>query len=154
MFRLSTGALLRSADLGAGATGSWVTASDDGTMLAESIRDAAGSWTTTIRRADDGVALGTVKDLEAHGSSSDGSLLYGFGTRSAKAVVEWKTGRVVWSATGYVYSNGFVTEPAGGHIAIALGHDGTFTDQDVFIVSADGTSIRLPRGVLIHGGRY
>lgn len=152
VFRLSTGALVRSADLGAGATGSWVTASDDGAMLAESIRDAVGSTTTTIRRADDGASLGTVKDFEAHGFLTDGSLLNGFGVRDAKDLVDWKTGRVLWSATGYVYRNGFVPDPAGGHIAIALGFDGTLKDQDVFIVAADGTSMRLPKGVLI-GGR-
>lgn len=32
-------------------------------------------------------------------------------------------------------------------MAIALGRDGTFKYQDVFIVAADGTSLRLPKGV-------
>ncbi len=149
IFRLSTGALVRVADLGQGGVGSWVSATTDGGLIAEAVQPAVGTLvTTTIRRADDGVALGTVADFEAHGFSGDGALLFGYSGPSKRTsqIVEWKSGRVVWRATGYFY-NGFLTEPGGTHIAVAGSLNNTMSDQDVYIVSPDGTSVLLPKGV-------
>src|SRR5258708_839014 len=53
VFRLSTGALIRSEDLGANVAGSWVAASADGTLLAHSVNATNGDPpTTTVRTAE------------------------------------------------------------------------------------------------------
>jgi hypothetical protein len=148
IFKLSTGSIVRAVDLGQGAAGSWVTASTDGRMIAESVRPAAGtSTTTTVRRADDGAVLATVADFEARGFSGDGTLLVGQRGPSNRTteILEWRTGRVVWTATGYNYSS-FLAEPGGSHIAVAESLNDSIADQDVYIVASDGTSVLLPKG--------
>src|SRR2546427_9600878 len=99
VFRLSNGAVVRSVDY-AGA-GGWVAASADGSMLAESLPPAgsASNWKTTIRSADNGAQLATIDDFVARGFSGDNAVVVG-NTPNAVAVVDWKTGRKVWTRSG------------------------------------------------------
>ncbi len=149
VFQLSTGAIVREWKIGPGAIGSWLAATEDGLFIAESVQPALGAaTTTTVRRADDGVALATVSDFEAHGFSGDGALIFGYAgpTKRAMQIVDWKSGRVVWSATGYSYG-GFRVEPGGARIAVAGAFTNTLSDQDVYLVAPDGTSMLFPKGV-------
>ena len=92
VFRLSTGALIRSEDLGANVAGSWLAASADGTLLAHSVRRTnADPPTTTIRTAESPTALQTLPNFEGHGFSGDASLLIGvLGGANSVAIVDWK----------------------------------------------------------------
>jgi hypothetical protein len=149
VFRLSTGALLRSEDIGANLAGSWIVASADGTLLAHSVHATnASPPTTTVRTAEDPTALQTLPNFEAHGFSGDGSLLIGVtGGADSVAIVDWKAARQTWSATGTPYG-GYFPEPDGARFAVGLGFVGGSEDKgDVYIVSPDGTSILLPSGV-------
>jgi hypothetical protein len=149
VFRLSTGALLRSEDIGTGVAGSWLAASADGTLLAHSVRATnADPPTTTIRTAESPSALQTLPNFEAHGFSGDGSLLLGVaGGANSVAIIEWKSVRRIWSATGVAYG-GFFPEPSGAHFAVGLGFVGGSEDKgDVYLVGPDGTSIAMPAGV-------
>lgn len=150
VFRLSTGELLRSVDLGTGAVGSWVAASKDGALLAETITDASGRSTATIRRADDGAALATLAGFDAHGFSGDGSLLVGWLDHRKLEIVEWGTGRVVWSLTGspYPYA-GWSAEPFGAHFAVSVSPSGDQVDWEVYLVTPAGRSVRLPAGIRV-----
>ena len=143
VFRLSTGELIRSADLGQGLPAtSWVAASTDGALTAESRSTTmTGVSTTVVRRADDGAALATIEGLEARGFSGDGKMLYGFAGdgRRRLEVLEWKTKRVVWVADGYQY-NAFHAEPAGSIVAVPTGFDAPLTQVQLYLVLPDGTS--------------
>ena len=153
VFRLSTGAIIRSVDYAAG--GPWVAASADGTMLGESVRQtASGKWMATIRRADDGGQLGTIDDFVVQGFSGDDSLVVGpsGGTTLAPsslttAVIDWKTGRKVWSTSG-VYG-GFLPEPTGRRLAVGIGFVGGSEQRDVYLVSPDGSALLLPARVRV-----
>lgn len=150
VFRLSTGVLIRSEDLGANAVSSWLAASADGTLLAHSVRATNTSpTTTTIRAAESPTALQTLSDFEGHGFSGDGSLLLGLtgGTNTAVAIIDWKAARRIWLATGAPYG-GYFPEPGGAHFAVGLGFIGGAEDKgDVYIIGPDGASIALPSGV-------
>lgn len=150
VFRLSTGAIVRSADYGL--SGGWVAASADASMLAESVRSAAGKWTATIRAADDGAQLGTIDDFAVQGFSGDKTLVVGpsGGTTLAPsstttAVIDWKTGRNIWSTSGLPYG-GFLTEPAGRRLAVGVGFVGGSDIRDVYLVAPDGSAVLLPAG--------
>jgi hypothetical protein len=156
MFRLSTGALIRSVDYsGLSATGGWVAASADGSTLAESSRQSAvGKWTTTIRAADDGAELAKIDDFVVQGFSGDKTLVVGpiGGTLLAPggpttAVIEWKTGRKVWTTTGTY--GGFLAEPAGQRIAVGIGFVGGSDQRDVYLVSPNGSAVLLPERVRV-----
>lgn len=139
-FEISSGRLIRSADLVQGAVGSWLVATADGAMLAHTVQTTmTGSATTTVQRTDDGSALATLTDFQARGFSGDGSLLYGWASGNRIEVREWKTGRLVWSAVGFPYQN-FFAEPSGARLAIALGRDNMLRDADVYLVAPDGSS--------------
>lgn len=148
VFRLSTGALIRSEDLGANLAGSWITASADGTLLAHATSATmSGPMTTIVRSAESPTALQTLSGFVARGFSGDGSLLVGVTGPNSVALIEWKTARRVWSATGLPYG-GYFPEPGGAHIAVGLGFVGGAEEKgDVYIVSPDGTSVALPSGV-------
>lgn len=148
VFRLSTGALIRSEDIGANVAGSWLAASADGTLLAHSVHTTnADSPTTTIRTAESPAALQTLPNFEAHGFSGDGSLLIGVTGPNAVGIVDWKAARRVWSAAGTPYG-GYFPEPGGAHFAVGLGFVGGAEDKgDVYIVGPDGASVVLPSGV-------
>jgi hypothetical protein len=153
IFRLSTGAIVRSVDY-AGA-GPWVAATADASILAESFRSAAGKWTATIRSTDDGAQLGTVDDFVVQGFSGDKTLVVGpsGGTTLAPssqttAVVEWKTGRKIWSTTGQPYG-GFLPEPAGRRLAVGVGFVGGSDIRDVYLVAPDGSALLLPAGARV-----
>ena len=151
-FRLSTGAVLRSVEYGGPSVrGAWVTATADGGTIAESSLEGQ-RWTTTIRRADDGVSLGTIVDFEAQGFAGDGSLVVGQSGPNAVAVVNWKTGRRIWSATGLPYG-GYLPEPSGRSVAIGVGFVGGSDVADVYIVDSSGSSVLLPPHIRV-GLRY
>jgi len=146
VFRLSTGAIIRSVDY-AGMMG-WVAASADGTMLVETLPfdTASQRWSATIRSADDGTTMGRVDGFVAHGFSGDNSLLVG-ASESIAAVVDWKTGRAVWSTSGTY--GGFLAEPAGRRLAVGIGFVGGSDQRDVYLVSADGSAALLPAHVRV-----
>jgi len=146
VFRLGTGAIVRSVDY-AGVIG-WVAGSADGSMLAESSPPvgAATNWKTTIRMADTGAQVATIDDLVARGFSGDKSLVVG-NTPSAAAVVDWKTGRKVWTASGPY--GGFLAEPAGRRIAVGIGFVGGSDQRDVYLVAPDGSAPLLPERVRV-----
>ena len=146
VIRLSNGALIRSVDY-AGA-GGWVAASADGSMLAESVPPVAPatSWKTTIRSADNGAQLGTIDDLVVRGFSGDKTLVVG-NTANAAAVVEWKTGRRVWSATGPY--GGYLAEPTGSRLAVGIGFVGGSDQRDVYLVGPNGLLTLLPERVRV-----
>jgi hypothetical protein len=148
VFRLSTGALIRSEDLGANVVGSWLVASADGMLLAHSTSTTmSGPMTTTVRTAESPTALAILPNFEGHGFSGDSSLLIGVTGANATAVVDWKAARRVWSATGLPYG-GYFPEPGGAHFAVGLGFvGGAGQRDDVYIVGPDGTSVVLPSGV-------
>jgi len=155
VFRLSTGALIRSEDLGSNVAGSWLAASADGTLLAHSVQaTTADPPTTTIRTAESPTALQTLPNFEARGFSGDGSLVIGVtGGRNSVAIINWKAARRIWTATGLPYG-GYLPEPAGAHFAVGLGFVGGAEDKgNVYLVSPDGASIALPSGVYV-GFRY
>jgi hypothetical protein len=146
MLRLSTGDVVRSVDY-RGSAGTWVAASPDGALLAEAVPQGpmpTDRWTTTIRKTDDGAPVGTVDGFIAQGFSGDGTLMVGVKGK-AVAVVDWKTGREVWTTTDGTYE-GHLAEPAGSHFAVGV----LRTDRsDVYIVSGDGSAVLLPAGVRV-----
>jgi hypothetical protein len=150
VFRLSTGAVIRSVDY-AGMLG-WVAASADGTMLVETLRfdTASGRWSATIRSADDGTKMGAIDGFVGQGFSGDKTLLVGASENSA-AVIDWKTGRVVWSARGPY--GGYLAEPGSHRFAIGVGFVGGSDQRDVYLVQPDGRAPLLPAGVRV-GLRY
>jgi hypothetical protein len=153
VFRLSTGAIIRSVDY-AGAVG-WVAASADGSMLAESVRQSAsGKWNATIRATDDGTQLGTIDDFAVQGFSGDRTLVVGpiGGTLLAPggpttAVMEWKTGRKIWSTSGSY--GGYLPEPGGRRLAVGVGFVGGSDQRDVYLVAPDGSAPLLPERVRV-----
>jgi hypothetical protein len=146
VFRLSTGALIRSVDYGGAVR--WVAANTDGSMLAESIRSGgtAGTWKATIRSADDGAELGSVDGYAVQGFSGDSALVVGANETSV-AVIEWKIGRKVWSANGPY--GGFLAEPAGRHLVVGTGFAGGSDVRDVYLTSPDGSAVLLPARVRV-----
>jgi hypothetical protein len=153
VFRLSTGAIVRTVDYGL--LGGWVAATADASMLAESVRSAAGQWTAAILSADDGAQLGTIDDFTVQGFSGDKTLVVGpsGGTALAPggpttAVVDWKTGRKIWSTSGLPYG-GFLTEPAGRRLAVGVGFVGGSDIRDVYLVAPDGSAVLLPAGARV-----
>jgi hypothetical protein len=153
VFRLSTGALIRSVDYSSLSTsGGWVAASADGSMLAETVRagGAGGPWKATIRATDDGAQLGTIDGFVVQGFSGDKSLVIGSNETSA-AVIDWKTGRKVWSASGTY--GGYLAEPGAQRLAIGIGFVGGSDQRDVYLVQPDGSAALLPARVRV-GLRY
>lgn len=140
VFRLSTGSIIREYRN----PGSWVAASADGSLLAMTTPRANGGGSlTTVRRADDGVQLGMVDDFTAHGFSSDSSMLVGVTGENATVLLNWTTGRRIWSSSALPYG-GVLAEPGGNHIAIGMGFTGGSDTTDVYIVAADGSAVLLP----------
>jgi hypothetical protein len=146
VFRLSNGALIRSVDY-AGA-GGWVAASADGSMLSESVPPVAPAtnWKTTIRSADNGAQLGTIDDLLVRGFSGDKTFVVG-NTPSAVAVVDWKTGRKIWTTSGPY--GGYLAEPAGRRFAVGVGFVGGSDQRDVYLVGENGFIALLPQRVRV-----
>src|SRR5438309_3142142 len=146
VFRLSTGAIVRSVDYGG--AGGWVAASADGSMLAESVPPAAPatSWKATIRSADAGAQLATIDDLVVRGFSGDNAFVVG-NTPNAAAVVDWKTGQKVWTVSGPY--GGYLAEPAGRRFAVGIGFVGGSDQRDVYLVGANGFIALLPERVRV-----
>jgi hypothetical protein len=139
VFRLSTGALIRSVDY----PGAWATVSNDGTLLAVAQPLSNGVLQTAIQRTDDGSSLGKVEDFTAHGFSANGSLVVGVTASGSTVLLDWRSGRRVWTRSGLPYG-GFLVEPGGEHVAIGLGFTGGSDIADVYLVSPDGSSALLP----------
>jgi hypothetical protein len=138
VFRLSNGLMIRSVDYsGPISDFGWVAASADGSMLAESTRTggAGGPWKATIRSADNGAQLGTLDGFVVRGFSGDKSLVVGANDTSV-AVIDWKTGRKVWSTAGPY--GGFLPEPTGQRLAVGVGFVGGSDQRDVYLVQPDG----------------
>jgi hypothetical protein len=153
VFRLSTGALIRSVDYSSLSTsGGWVAASADGSMLAETVRSggAGGPWKATIRATDDGAPLGTIDGFVVQGFSGDKSLVIG-ANETSTAVIDWKTGRKVWSASGTY--GGYLAEPGGQRVAVGVGFVGGSDQRDVYLVQPDGSAPLLPARIRV-GLRY
>jgi hypothetical protein len=149
VFRLSTGVMIRAVDYSAlSGSGGWVAASADGSMLAETVRSggAGGPWKATIRSTDDGSPLGTVDGFVVQGFSGDKTLVVGANETSV-AVIDWKTGRKVWSTNG-VYG-GFLAEPAERRVAVGVGFVGGSDQRDVYLVAPDGSALLLPERVRV-----
>jgi hypothetical protein len=146
VFRLSNGSLVRAAERPAGVVGAWVAASHDGSLLAESVRMTnAGPWMTKIVRADDGTQVATIDGFVTQGFSGDGELVVGAYGANRVAVIEWKTGRIVWNATGQY--GGFRAEPNGKRLAVGVGFFGGSDQRDVYLVAPDGSALLLPASV-------
>jgi len=145
VFRLSTGAIIRTVDYGP--EGAWVTATADGSIIAESVPTGNSHVsTTTIRRADNGVKLGTLSDFIAHGFSSNNSLLVGQTAQTTlAALVDWRSGKQLWSSAGLPGGYGGVrADPTGNRVAIGLGFVGGSDQADVYIVAPDGSAVLMP----------
>ena len=69
----------------------------------------------------------------------------------AAAVVEWKTGRRIWTAAGMY--GGYFPEASGKRLAVGMGFVGGSDQRDVYLVQPDGSSYLLPAGVRV-GLRY
>jgi len=150
IFKLSTGALLRSVDYGTGAAGRWLAASPDGSLLAEAERPTAGSpWTSKVRRTDDGAELANFDDLLVRGFSGDNTLVVG--ESGGVTIVEWKANRKVWSTAG-VYG-GHLPEPAGRRFAVGVGFLGGGDQCDLHLIDADGKAVLLPT-IAVFAPRY
>jgi hypothetical protein len=149
VFRLSTGAMIRSVDYsGQSASGGWVAASADGTLLAETVRSGGpgGPWKATIRSTDDGAQLGAIDGFVAQGFSGDKSLVVG-ANDSSVAVIDWKTGRKMWTTRGPY--GGYLPEPAGRRLAVGIGFVGGSDQRDVYLVQPDGSAPLLPAQVRV-----
>jgi hypothetical protein len=149
IFKLSTGALIRSVDyVTVMAAGGWVAASADGSLLAETVRSggAGGPWKATIRSTDDGAQLGTVDGFVVNGFTGDKTLVVG-ANETSTAVIDWKTGRKVWSTTGPY--GGYLPEPAGARLAVGIGFVGGSDQRDVYLVGPNGYIALLPERVRV-----
>src|SRR5207237_286617 len=87
--------------------------------------------------------------------SSDRAVVASFGQGVAPArsslttaVIEWKTGRTVWSAGDHPYG-GFLVEPAGRRLVVGIGFVGGLDVRDVYLVSPDGSAVLLPAQVRV-----
>ena len=146
VFRLSNGSLVRAAERPAGVVGAWVAANHDGSLLAESVRMTnAGPWMTRVMRADDGTQVATIDGFVTQGFSGDGELVVGTLGANRVAIIEWRTGRIVWNATGQY--GGFRAEPNGKRLAVGVGFFGGSDQRDVYLVAAEGSAILLPASV-------
>jgi hypothetical protein len=151
VLRLSDGSRIRSLDY-AGTGMAWVSASRDGTLIAETEpATAAGVTKATVRRADDGSALGTLAGVWIHGFSADNSFVVAAQQSGRTEIRDWRADRLIWSALGAY--GGHRSEPAGQRLAIGIGYLGGGTQRDLYIVDPDGSAVLLPSGALF-GGTY
>jgi hypothetical protein len=146
VFRLSNGSLVRMVDYRTTGSVTWVAASIDATLIAES----ESVTKSTIRAADDGAVQATLSGVVVQGFSGDDvfAVVSEFG---GAAVVEWKTARRVWSASGTY--GGYLPEPSDPHLVIGIGFVGGSEQRDVYLVQPDGSAVLLPAGVRV-GLRY
>lgn len=142
-----TGVLIRAAERPTGVVGAWIAANQDGSLLAESVRTTMdGPWKTTISSADDGRLVATIDNFVAQGFSGDGDLVVGAYGANRVAVIEWKTGRLIWNASGQY--GGFRAEPNGKRLAVGVGFLGGSEQRDVYLVAPDGSALLLPASVV------
>jgi hypothetical protein len=159
VLRLSDGAVLRSVDYTPtgvffpGPPRRWVTASADASLIAESTAEPnGGPWTSIVRSADDGLQQApSLNGLVVQGFSGDNGLVVAAVMYDAAAVVEWKTGRRVWTAAGTY--GGYLAEASSKRLAVGIGFVGGSEQRDVYLVQADGSAYLLPAGVRV-GLRY
>jgi hypothetical protein len=152
--RISDGAVLQQPTYAAGLVAS-VTASMDGSLIAESSGQSAGepapnAAATVIRRASD---LSVVTTL----APSDGVLAFSGDNSSALVttapwiagqptmleVIDWQTGKVTWQGEGTSPLGTFAIQPGGNAFAIALTSDNL--PATILVVYGDGTKpAKLP----------
>ncbi len=141
-----------------------VVASPDGTVVAENSGQSTGGVgpfapSTVIRRLSDGSVVASLDpSIAVLGFSADDSLALVSTTPGNGrgfdhiAVVEVKTGRVIWRYEGPSVLRGFYTEPIGAAFAVMLQNP---SDQDahtkvsVVMVFVDGKSGGIP-GAFVH----
>jgi hypothetical protein len=122
-----------------------VHASRDGQFVAEVTPNGASSTTVIYDAA--GRVAGRVEGV-VQGFSWDGrfAVVAQYGARPS--LIEWSSGRVVWTAPAGTMYTGSIPEPGGSRIAIEVQtpeHPQTtgFPTVDVYAVSPDGTAVKI-----------
>ncbi|MDQ6884254.1 MAG: hypothetical protein M3077_08480 [Candidatus Dormibacteraeota bacterium] len=139
IIRLSTGRVTRLINEAIGAV------SADGMTVAEAGQSSAGNMLTTIRRTGDGASLGSVPGVTPLGFSGDGSLLVGAKTTNDVVLVDWRSGRILWTSSSHgLPYGGMIAEPGGRRVAIGFGFVGGSDDADVYIVDPSAPTLLLP----------
>ncbi len=134
-----------------------VTASADGTLIAEnspaSVAQSGKSLSTDVRRLSDGKVITTMTPTIGvlAFSSDDSSALVTLspwinGRAVQLAVVDLATGRIVWQSDSTQELAGYAVEPAGSGFAIQFTHDDQVPHPFVSVVMVDGTgkAIAIP----------
>ena len=121
-----------------------VVASRDGQYLAEGPPTGSSAW--TVYDASGAVAGHVSGPVQAF--SWDGSLVVvgEYGARSS--VVEWRTGKVIWTSPAGTMFADVLPEPGGSRLAVGVetpGHPQTtgFPTVDVYAISPDGTAVQV-----------
>jgi hypothetical protein len=140
VIQISDGKVLRSI----GPAEAPIAASADGSLLARSSRTGQ-TWRTTIETADDGTVVATINDFAAHGFSGDTSLLVGSGPNQSTVVLDWRTGRDIWSSSAAPYF-GYLSEPGGSHLVVALASTTGYLGE-AFLIGKSGALAQLPSGI-------
>jgi len=117
-----------------------IAATADGSLL---LLANPGAGLTVVQSVN-GTALATINGFEARGFSGDGSLLVGTDAQHRAVVLNWRTGRRLWSSSAALF--GYIPEPNGPHLAVAIdGSDGSV--GDAFLIGPSGALKRLPAGI-------
>jgi len=90
--------------------------------------------------------VGALDGFVVQGFSGDNTLLVG-ASESSAAVVDWKTGRAIWNASGPY--GGFLAEPAGRRLVVGIGFVGGSDQRDVYLVGTDGSALLFPARVRV-----
>lgn len=140
VLQISTGRVVRSIGL----AGAPIAAAADGSLLATSSMTGQ-TWRTTIEAADDGTVLATINDFAAHGFAGDSSLLVGSGPNQSTVVLDWRTGKHVWSSSTAPYF-GYFSEPGGSHLVVGLTSTSGYLGE-AFLIGKTGALAQLPSGI-------
>jgi hypothetical protein len=129
-------------------TGNFV-ASRDGQFLAEGQPDG-GPW--TIYNADGAVAGHVSGPVEGFSWDSKLVVVGQYGNRPS--VIDWRSGKVVWTGPAGTMYTGSLPEPGGARIAIEVqtpDHPQTtgYPTVDVYAVSPDGSAVKILSNVAL-----
>jgi len=109
---------------------------------------------TRIRRVSDWAQVATAGASAVRAFSGDDSLVLVTGSlltelASGLTVIDWRSGSALWRYQGTEALGGFIAEPSGRSLAVALtpGDQIQASQRDVVIVHGDGSTIAIP-------GRY
>jgi len=122
-----------------------VHASRDGQFVAE-VTASGVSSTTVIYNAAGGVAGRMTGAVQGFSWDGKFAVVAQYGARPS--VIEWSSGRVVWTAPAGTMYTGSLPEPGGARIAIELQtaeHPQTsgFPTVDVYAISPDGSAVQI-----------